>query len=110
MRQELIKNIIFSRYFSDEDTINGIKEVQDKFDYIIDPHGSVGYLAMKEYLHKNESGKLNGVILETAHPAKFIDIIERTVEEEIVACLEKEKKSIRISSEFNDFKEFLINI
>ena len=112
---EVIKNIIFSRSFSDKDTINGIKEVRDKFGYIIDPHGAVGYLALKEYLQKNESRKLNGVILETAHPAKFIDVIERAVDEEIViperlkSCLEKEKKSTKISSSFNELKEFLIN-
>ncbi len=112
---EIIKDIIFSRYFSDEDTINGIKEVQDKFGYIIDPHGSVGYLALKDYLQESESGKLNGIILETAHPAKFIDVIERAVDQKIViperlkSCLEKEKKSTKISSDLNELKEFLIN-
>lgn len=112
---ELIKSIIFSQYFSDEETIEGINEVYNKFGYLIDPHGSVSYLATKEYMLENKSGNFNGIILETAHPAKFIDVIEYAVDKEIVipgrlkACLEKEKKSIKISSDFKDFKEFLIN-
>jgi len=66
-------------------------------------------------LQESESGKLNGIILETAHPAKFIDVIERAVDQKIViperlkSCLEKEKKSTKISSDLKELKEFLIN-
>ncbi len=112
---ELIKNIIFSRYFSDEETIGGIKEVHKMFGYMIDPHGAVGYLALKEFLQENKSGNINGIILETAHPAKFMDVIEGAIGEKIIiperlkSCLGKEKKSTKISSDFYELNEFLIN-
>ncbi len=112
---ELIKKIIFSRSFTDEETLDAVKSVNKKFGYIIDPHGAVGYLALNEYLSAEKSEQCSGIVLETAHPAKFIDVIKNTVGEEIIiperlrACLQKEKRSIKISSDFKSLKEFLIN-
>ncbi|MEM1137820.1 MAG: threonine synthase, partial [Bacteroidota bacterium] len=55
---------------------NGIKEYLKKiykdFGYIADPHGAIGYAALKNLLQEDETG----IFLETAHPAKFIDTTE----------------------------------
>ena len=110
-----VNKVIFSSSYSDSTTKEAIKEIYYEYNYLIDPHGAVGYLALKEYINKNELESFNGVILETAHPAKFIDVMEGVVNkkidipERLKKCLGKEKKSIKISSDFNDFKSFLLN-
>ena len=55
--------------YDDQLTREAIKEIYEKFGYVIDPHGAVGYLAAEEWLAKNPEDTT--VILETAHPAKF---------------------------------------
>lgn len=113
---ELTKSEIYSTSFNDEETINAIKEVKDKYNYIIDPHGAVGYLAIKKYFEENNLSNTNGIILETAHPAKFIETVEKSINEEIEiperlkACLSKEKQALKLSSDFNSFKKFLLSV
>jgi threonine synthase len=63
--------------FSDESTRQAMREVDQKYSYTLDPHGAVGYLALAEF-QKNHP-RTRGLILETAHPAKFIDDVEETL-------------------------------
>ena len=106
---------ISSSSFSDELTRSAIKKIRKEYNYLIDPHGAVGYLALEEYINKNRIESFNGIILETAHPAKFIDIMEDVLKENILvperleSSLHKKKKSIKISKEYVDFKNFLLN-
>lgn len=98
-------------WFSDEETQDAIADVYNRTKYILDPHGAVGYLGLKKYLNTESEV---GVFLETAHPAKFKDTVEKVLNTEIKVpdylqeCLGKEKKSILISKEFSDFKSFLL--
>ena len=110
-----IQKNIFAKSFNDDQTISAIKEVYEKFNYVIDPHGAVGYLAAKDFLEKY--GEDNLVItLETAHPCKFVDIvksalgIEIEIPERLKECLKKEKQSIRLPDKFSEVKDFLLSI
>ena len=109
-----IKDKIFAASFSDEQTKAAIKEVFSKYNYILDPHGAVGYLALKEFLKVDKAESINSIILETAHPAKFLDdvqdILKMKIEmpERLKHSLELEKKSIRLSNGFEEFKSFLM--
>jgi threonine synthase len=109
-----IEKLISSYSFSDEETKNSIREVYDKFNYIIDPHGAVGYLGWKKF-KENSKKNLTGIILETAHPAKFKDIVDTVLgkniplPESLKKCIGLEKKSIKISKKFKSLKEFLIS-
>ena len=110
-----IKNDINSKNFTDEETVTAMKEVYSNYNYLIDPHGAVGYSALKNYIGEYKLNSFNGIILETAHPGKFADIVEKSLGTEIELpdrlkmCLTKEKRSIKISSSYKDFKEFLMN-
>lgn len=109
-----ISKDIFSRNFSDKETVDAIKETYSKYKYIIDPHGAVGYLALEDYVRETGNNNINGIVLETAHYSKFADIVEDAlnikvaIPDRLKECLEGEKNSVKISNNFNDFKEFLL--
>jgi len=110
--RERIDGVVFSRSYSNLQTEASIKELFTKYDYVADPHGAVGYAALKDYLSEFP-GNYNSIILETAHPAKFSDIVEKIIGKEVnmpdrlAQCMKKDKRSIKISSDFEDFKSFL---
>ncbi|NND79506.1 MAG: hypothetical protein HKN53_06390 [Maribacter sp.] len=87
-------------------------EIYKNSNYIADPHGAVGYLGLK--LHQKTNTKAYGVFLETAHPVKFLDVVEATIDTtlqippQIQKVLGKEKKSIKINS-YNELKSFLLD-
>jgi threonine synthase len=98
--------------YNDEQTKVAMKEVYSKYNYEIDPHGAVGYLALSDYQAKNKGTK--GIILETAHPTKFLPDVEKVlnkqlqVPERLAVLAEKEKVSIPMDIHFDPFKEFLL--
>lgn len=61
---------------SDEQTAETMREVYAKHDYVLDPHGAVGFFALRQYLEKNPNQR--GFFLETAHPVKF-DSVEQII-------------------------------
>ncbi|MEI7812523.1 MAG: threonine synthase [Ignavibacteria bacterium] len=111
-RHDIVRENIYGASFSDELTREAIKEVREKYNYIIDPHGAVGYLAIKKFTDGNFE-KFNTAVLETAHPAKFIDVMEDVLNEKLIIperlaeCLNKEKHSVRLSSKYDEFRSYL---
>ena len=114
--QEIFQNNLstlketFSAYsFSDDETRIEMKKIFQNSDYISDPHGAVGYLGLKNYGLKEDEF---GVFLETAHPVKFLDIVEETlgvsveIPSQIEKVLNKEKVAIKIAS-YLELKDFL---
>ncbi|OSY88084.1 threonine synthase [Tenacibaculum holothuriorum] len=105
---EELKNAFSSYSFSDEQTKEAMKALYSNSNYIADPHGAVGYLGLKEFNLNNSYG----IFLETAHPVKFLDVVEETLQtsltipEQIQEIMHKEKKSILISS-YQELKDFL---
>ncbi len=100
----------FSSYsFSDNDTRDAMKQIFKNSGYITDPHGAVGYLGLERHQLKDNE---YGVFLETAHPVKFLDVVESTLNKKIEvpthiqSLILKEKKSIKISS-YHELKTFL---
>jgi len=108
--EELVKNLS-SYAFTDEETKTAILHIYKKSGYIADPHGAVGYLGLKKYQETHPG--TYGVFLETAHPVKFLDVVEETlgtrleIPPQIQKVMDKEKKSIKISS-YQQLKNFLM--
>ncbi|WP_445458465.1 threonine synthase [Flavobacterium sp. HNIBRBA15423] len=101
----------FSSYtYTDEETKSIMKDIYSKFNYITEPHGAVGYLGLKKEL-KNYPENI-GFFLETAHPIKFLDVVEPIlgikldIPTQIESVLNKEQKSIKIKT-YNELKEYL---
>ena len=115
--QELFNNDLeqlkksFSSYsFTDDETRKAMKEIYNKAKYIADPHGAVGYLGCKEYLKNNSDAFC--VFLETAHPVKFLDVVEETLKLKVTiplqiqAILHKDKVANKIKT-YKELKLYL---
>ena len=100
--------------YNDKEIKSHISEVKRKYDYITDPHGATAYIALSEFLTKNSG--FTGIFLETAHPAKFSETVEDALGESIeipqklAEFGKREKISVSMSSEYNDFKSYLMDL
>ena len=61
---------------SNDETLNAIKQIKQKYNYLADPHTSTGLYALLE-----KDANLPWVSLACAHPAKFGDAIEKATGE-----------------------------
>ena len=109
---EALKNNLTAYSFSDEQTKEALSAIFKGSGYIADPHGAVGYLGCKSYREKNPAAQT--IFLETAHPTKFLDVVEAVIPEKIAlppqiqAVIEKEKSAIFVE-DYSQFKTFLLN-
>ncbi len=110
---ETIKDKISGYTVSDEITKQTIADVYQQFGYTLDPHGAVAYDALEQYLSAHH--ELKGIILETAHPVKFPDIVEAMtgkkieIPESAQPLFSKEKKSVSMNASFASLKEWLLS-
>ena len=118
------KKEIESYSFSDEETKTTMRNVKKEFDYTLDPHGAVAYLGLQTLRQSfdsaqddksdKEGGDFIGVLLETAHPAKFVEVVEDVLKEKVEipekleAFNKKEKKSVEFPVDFEAVKNYLI--
>lgn len=106
-----LKNNLTSYSYTDEETREALKEIYNDCNYIADPHGAVGYLGCKDYLKNHPNSHC--VFLETAHPTKFLDVVEDVIKEtidlpsQILSVMDKKKKTTKISS-YEELKSFLL--
>lgn len=107
---EKIRRVVSGAAYTDSMILDAMKSCYDECGYILDPHGACGYRALKESLKNGETG----VFLETAHPAKFKDTVERAIGAEVeipsrlAEFMKGEKKSVAMAADFESFKSFLM--
>lgn len=101
-----------SESISDATTIATIARVYQQYNYTLDPHGAVGFAALENYL-QNTNNK--GIVLETAHPIKFPDTVEKATgiapeyPEQVQHLLGQQKQSVLISPDFEAVKQWLLS-
>ncbi len=109
---EALKSHLSSYSFTDDKTRQAMQELYHSSGYIADPHGAVGYLGLKKYLQDHPEAQ--GVFLETAHPVKFLQVVEETLgvkmplPKQISDIINRKKKSIGINS-YGELKEYLLH-
>lgn len=108
-----IKTLVKGYFTDDVQTKKRMAEVYEKTGYIMCPHTAVGYDGLLQY--KNECGDaVTGVVLSTAHYAKFLPTVEAVIGEKVPVplrlsqLLDKQKKSILLGTDFEGFKKFLL--
>ena len=96
--------------YTDEQIKETLKECYERTGYLLDPHGTCGYRALKEQLQPGEYG----VFLETAHPAKFKEKVDAItggdveIPARLQAFMKGTKQSVEISKDYTDFRNFLM--
>jgi len=112
-RLEYVQKEIWGHGATDEETLAAMKMLHDKFGYIADPHTAVGMLGWEAYKSQHPEPS-QGLVLATAHPAKFADIVMKAIgtapplPDRLAAYLKRDKLSLPISSSYDDFKQFLL--
>ena len=106
----LILNDISGCTYTDDQIRESMRQCYEQNGYILDPHGACGFRALTEQLQPGETG----VFCETAHPAKFKEKVDEilgidvAIPDRLAAFMRGEKKSVSLSSDYNDFKQFLM--
>ncbi len=109
---EALKSDVSGFYISDHVDKIVMKDIYDQYSYVADPHGAIGYAAIKEFQKKNDD--YIGIYLETAHPAKFLDVVndvlpvKAKVPARLQAVADKEKVAHLLKPEFKGVKDWLM--
>ena len=110
---QAIKTDISGFSCSDSTIRETISEVYSDSNYLLDPHGAVGYNALTDALNNS---KKQGFFIATAHPAKFKEVVEEIIHkpvaipEKLKHFLHGTKQSIEISTDYVEFREKLITL
>jgi threonine synthase len=112
-RLEYMQKEIWGHGATDEETLAAMKMLHEKFGYIADPHTAVGVLGWEAY-KREHSEPAQGLVLATAHPAKFAEVVMKAIgsapplPDRLASCLKRHKLSISIPSSYDEFKQFLL--
>ena len=112
-RLEYVRREVWGYGASDEETLAEMKTVWEKYRYIADPHTAVGILGWQAY-KKEHAEPAQGLVLATAHAAKFAEIVEKAMgiapplPDRLANYLKRPKLSVPIASKYEDFKQFLL--
>ena len=104
-----IKENFLSASLSDKEINLTIKEVYNKFKLLIDPHTAVGVGILKKI-----SIKGNTIVLATAHPAKFPEVVLKQTNlkpelpQEMDKILTKDEKYQKLSKSLNDIQNYIL--
>ncbi|MEN9385275.1 MAG: Threonine synthase [Bacteroidota bacterium] len=110
---EKVRALVKGYFTSDETTKDIMLEVYQRTGYVMCPHTAVAYDGLKQY-EAEYGGDFYGVMLSTAHYAKFLPTVEATlgtqveVPTRLAELLDKEKKSIPMGTDFEGFKKYLL--
>ena len=112
-RIENVRKEIWGQSVTDEETLQQMHNVWDRFRYISDPHTAVGIHAWEAY-RKEHSEPSQGLVLATAHPAKFAEIVQKGISiapplpSRLAEYLNRPKLSLPMTTAYDDFKQFLL--
>lgn len=110
---EAMKEVIIGTAVTDKDTARKIGELWEKSRILMDPHTAVGYVAAERYLAEADE-KPEILLMATAHPAKFSEIVEQAIgsapelPDRLAVYLEREKSSTVIGNDAEEFKRVLL--
>lgn len=107
-----LKQIVQSERYTDEQTLQAIKDIYSQYDYIACPHTAIAWLALKAYQQGHPGA--TGVFLSTAHACKFPDIFPEAIKakieipEQVKELAAKQKQATVMDTSFESFKSYLL--
>jgi threonine synthase len=109
-----LKKMMSSESISDEETGAALRTIYRDFGYLADPHGAVGWLSLTRWLEKHPGEE--GIFLETAHPVKFPDTVEKytgskvSIPDSVESLFGKKKISVKMKPDYEVFKKMLLKL
>jgi len=106
----ILKKMLSGYSFTDLEIKKCIAATNKTYNYTLDPHGACGYMGLKEAIRED---KATGIFLETAHPAKFSNVVEDSIgapieiPDSLKKVIEKEKKAILCEATLDSLKNKL---
>ena len=113
---QAMRAMISGRRLTDRQTRAAMAEVYRRYAYVMDPHGAVGFAALKQTVQAQGRQGWNQIVLETAHPAKFKTVVEQCIDREVPVperlqkALNGKKQAECISPSFQEFKQRLLEL
>jgi threonine synthase len=107
---------LFSSSVSDERTREALRDAWTKHRLLVEPHGAVAWRGFLDWLEAEQRDGAPAVILETAHPAKFPEEIEKNlgftpdVPPQMVAAEKLREDYDRMGADYEKFREYLIKV
>lgn len=111
--QEALKSLVSSATYTDEQTLEGMKAIYSKYDYLACPHTAIAWLALEAYKKENPEAGAAGVFLSTAHACKFPDVFPEDmkkkiqVPEQVEQLRTKEKLATKMNADYEAFRSYL---
>ena len=112
---DAMKTRITGMAFSDDETRAAIRTVKALYNYEIDPHGAVGWLAAQKWRAAHPGSAT--ITLETAHPAKFLDVMEAElgancleIPERLAILASREKVATLLPADKAAFRDWLCSM
>ncbi len=113
--RELLKKMVWSQSYTDEQTRDAVDAVYQRYQYIVCPHTAIAWRAIEDYRREAQDEQSFAVFLSTAHPCKFPDIYD----ERLAAAIEipdqvndlssKLKQVDTLNAEYDTFKKYLLD-
>ena len=113
-QRESVKEMVKSYRYADDQTVQAIADIYQKYNYVACPHTAIAWLAVQEYQKQHSSVEDTFVFLSTAHPCKFPDIFpaelaaQIRIPEQVNELKKREKIATPMKVDFNAFKTFLL--
>jgi threonine synthase len=99
--------------FTDDEVIAAIAEVHAEHGYLLDPHTAVGWLAIRSLRAEHPSSP--GIVLATAHPAKFPIAVEAAIGRQIELPdalrepMGRPESVVPLAADYGELRRFLVD-
>lgn len=107
-----MRSEIFGYKSTDDETRSAISLAYKQTGYVLDPHAAVGWVTLEK--HRKKYPETNGIILGTAHPSKFSDVVAEeigkpvVIPEKLARLKDAPKTSIILSNDYPSLKSYLL--
>ena len=112
----LMRSLVFGDMVTDVETLETIRDVKTQYNMFLCPHTAVGYKAARRFLAREARDNSHICVLATAHPAKFIEVVERAtglkpeLPQPLLAASTKTKVSLKIGNTLADLSKILYQV
>ena len=109
-----VRDAVEGYRFTDAQTRSAIRDLYVRYGYIACPHTAVAWLGLRQFLSGYRPGNYSGILLSTAHPAKFPEVYDADIRDRITVpsrvngTLERPERFHRIAVDYSRLRHILM--